>query len=75
MLNPNFRLEGVVNVAGWGIKNYKTRETPDELLYVQLQIVNNRECDRRKPTSPKTQICIGQGDGKDSCGGDSGLYT
>jgi len=55
---------------GWGLQ--PAGYQPDHLLKVQLQIVPGENCLAHGEFVDEMMICIGQGDRKDTCPGDSG---
>jgi secreted trypsin-like serine protease len=55
---------------GWGLR--PSGSQPENLLKVQLQIVTGENCLAHGEFVESMMICIGQGDRKDTCAGDSG---
>jgi secreted trypsin-like serine protease len=56
--------------VGWGLQ--PTGRQPDNLLKVLLQIVEGNNCLVHGEFVDRMMICVGQGDQKDTCAGDSG---
>lgn len=72
--DADFQHTGDGIVAGWGLTNPSLAQGSDQLLFVSVPFVDINKCAllhsglRQK----HTQLCLGIGKGKDSCGGDSG---
>ncbi|ENN70806.1 hypothetical protein HUJ04_004940 [Dendroctonus ponderosae] len=63
-----------VEVAGWGTTTAEVNRIPNKLMYVHMPVVNLNVCKKNFPNNQidESQICVGIGEGKDSCVGDSG---
>lgn len=73
--NELVKLYEKVIAAGFGMENYITRERPDGLKELVLEIIPGSECKLRFPKSDfssKNYICAGGKKGEDTCNGDSG---
>ncbi|CAG9860519.1 unnamed protein product [Phyllotreta striolata] len=71
----SYKAEGGVSLAGWGETNNSTYSImPKVLQYVNLDVMNLRECQNTyiDYNITKAQICVGAGEGHDTCEGDSG---
>ncbi len=55
---------------GWGLQ--PNGKQPDSLLKVDIKIVEGSNCLVHGEFVQEMMMCIGQGDGKDTCAGDSG---
>lgn len=74
LLASNFIINGPVDVAGWGVTDSYTETLAEKLLYVSLNVTDLKTCSMLYGKTFDSQLCIGEGGGRDSCVGDSGLY-
>ncbi|KAL0487202.1 hypothetical protein AKO1_012163 [Acrasis kona] len=65
-------LRALVTACGWGLTEKSETEAPDDLRTVDLPIVEGEKCFAHGLFLNETMICIGDGDRKDTCYGDSG---
>lgn len=68
-------VDGIVSLAGWGETNNSSYSVmPKVLQYVNLDVVPLRDCQTSYTdyNVTKAQICVGAGEGHDTCEGDSG---
>lgn len=66
--------EGLVLMTGWGRKNVFNDRGAKNLQGLRVPVTPYQACKQAFPDFPVTEnmVCVGSGDGKDACHGDSG---
>uniref|UniRef100_A0A182PN66 Peptidase S1 domain-containing protein n=1 Tax=Anopheles epiroticus TaxID=199890 RepID=A0A182PN66_9DIPT len=58
--------------AGWGLIDFDTQTSPENLQYAQFQVVSQQQCSSAYGYVSPQVICVYRGNGVDMCKGDSG---
>ncbi|ROT71663.1 hypothetical protein C7M84_009999 [Penaeus vannamei] len=73
----DYNFGGKVVATGWGDLSYDTKESPDTLQEVMLDLITTEECKTTEDLPSDTSVICALTPNKDTCSGDSGgpLFT